>query len=111
LPSVSITTTAVGNGLPGVPYAATVSATGGALPYRWNISVGTLPPGLSLNASSGQITGTPSASGVFPFTVQVSDFNAVVATKNLTITIGAGQLLTITTASLPDGALNQTYSQ
>lgn len=111
LPAVSITTTAVGNGLPGVPYSATVSATGGALPYRWSISAGTLPPGLSLNAASGQITGTPSASGVFPFTVQVTDFNAVVATKNLTITIGAGQLLTITTASLPDGALNQTYSQ
>src|SRR5205814_6873139 len=70
-----------------------------------------LPPGLSLNAASGQITGTPSASGVFPFTVQVTDFNAVAAIRNLTITIGAGQLLTITTASLPDGTLNQTYSQ
>jgi len=111
LPAVSITTAALGSGLPGVPYAGTVSANGGALPYRWSISAGTLPPGLSLNAASGQITGTPSASGVFPFTVQVTDFNAVTATKNLTITIGAGQLLTITTTSLPDGALNQTYSQ
>ena len=111
LPAVSITTTAVGNGLPGVPYSATISATGGALPYRWSISAGTLPPGLSLNATSGQITGIPSASGIFPFTVQVIDFNAVAATRDLTITIGAGQLLTITTASLPDGAVNQTYSQ
>jgi len=111
LPSVSITTTALGNGLPGVPYADTVSATGGSLPYRWSISAGTLPPGLSLNATSGQITGTPSASGVFPFTVQVTDSLAGIATRNLTITIGAGQLLTITTASLPDGSLNQTYSQ
>jgi len=41
----------------------------------------------------------------------VIDSLAGTATKNLTITIGAGQLLTITTASLPDGALNQTYSQ
>jgi len=111
LPAVSITTSALGNGLPGVSYADTVTATGGSLPYRWTVSAGALPPGLSLNATSGQITGIPSVSGVFPFTVQVIDSLAGTATKNLTITIGAGQLLTITTASLPDGALNQTYSQ
>jgi len=43
--------------------------------------------------------------------VQVLDSLASVATKNLIVTIGAGQLLSITTASLPDGAVNQTYSQ
>jgi len=111
LPSVSITTTGLANGLPGVPYSDFVTANGGSLPYRWGVSAGTLPPGLSLNATSGQITGTPSVSGVFPFTAQVIDSLAGTATKTLTITIGAGQLLTITTASLPDGALNQTYSQ
>ena len=111
LPAVSITTTALVAGLPGVPYSDFVTANGGSLPYRWSVSAGTLPPGLSLNAASGQITGIPSASGVFPFTVQVLDSLASVATKNLIITIGAGQLLSITTASLPDGAVNQTYSQ
>jgi hypothetical protein len=111
LPAVSITTAGLANGLPGVPYADTVAATGGSLPYRWIVSLGALPAGLSLNATTGQITGVPTASGVFPFTVQVSDFLGGTASKNLTITIGGGQLLTITTASLPDGALNQTYSQ
>ena len=111
LPSVSISTTALANGLPGVPYSDFVTAAGGSLPYRWSVSVGALPPGLSLNATSGQINGVPSASGVFPFTVQVIDSLAGAATKNLTITIGAGQLLTITTTSLPDGVVNQTYSQ
>lgn len=111
LPAVSITTTSLVSGLPGVPYSDTVAATGGSLPYRWSVSAGSLPPGLSLNATSGQITGVPSASGVFPFTVQVIDFLTGTATKDLTITIGAGQLLTITTAFLPDGGVNQPYSQ
>ncbi|HSP67795.1 MAG TPA: putative Ig domain-containing protein [Bryobacteraceae bacterium] len=111
LPAVSITTSALANGLPGVPYSDTVVATGGSLPYRWSVATGALPPGLGLNATSGQIAGTPSASGVFTFTVQVIDFLAGTATKTFSITIGAGQLLTITTTSLPDGGLNQPYSQ
>jgi hypothetical protein len=111
LPAVSITTSALANGLPGVPYSDTVVATGGSLPYRWSVSAGALPPGLGLNATSGQIAGTPSASGVFTFTVQVIDFLTGIATKTFSITIGVGQLLTITTTSLPDGGLNQPYSQ
>ncbi|HEY2846101.1 MAG TPA: Ig domain-containing protein, partial [Bryobacteraceae bacterium] len=111
LPAVSITTAALANGLPGVSYQAAVAATGGSLPYHFSVSIGSLPPGLTLNAASGQITGIPAASGVFPFTVQVLDSLAGTATKNFTITIGAGQLLTITTTSLPDGAVNQAYAQ
>jgi hypothetical protein len=111
LPTVSITTAALPSGLPGVSYVATVTGSGGSLPYRWIVSTGALPPGLSLSASSGQITGIPTTSGVFPFTIQVIDFLAATANKNFTITIGAGQLLTITTASLPDGQQNQPYSQ
>jgi hypothetical protein len=110
-PAVSITTASLPNGSPGVFYAATVSATGGALPYTWTVSVGNLPTGLSLNATNGQITGNPSAQGAFQFTIQVTDFGGSIATKAFTITIGVSQLLTITTTSLPNGTLNQPYSQ
>ena len=110
-PAVSISTASLPNGTPGVSYAATVSATGGALPYTWSVSAGSLPAGLSLNPTTGQITGVPSTQGAFQFTIQVTDFGGSIATKVFTITIGAGQALAITTAALPDGTLNQPYSQ
>jgi hypothetical protein len=46
-------------GSPGTAYTATLSATGGVAPYTWSIASGTLPTGLSLNSSTGVISGTP----------------------------------------------------
>lgn len=57
----------------GTPYSFQLAATGGAGPYRWSLSSGSLPPGLQLDSATGLITGTSSAiGGSFPFTVQVS---------------------------------------
>src|SRR5205814_3694785 len=52
------------------PYNRTLAASGGTPPYYWSVSVGALPAGLSLNASSGAIAGAPSAAGLFTFTAQ-----------------------------------------
>src|SRR5262245_59266264 len=54
-------------------YSQMVSASGGTQPYTWSISAGALPDGLSLNTSSGAITGTPTTAGTPSFTVQVVD--------------------------------------
>lgn len=55
-----------------VPFSTfTLTATGGNTPYTWSISAGALPTGLSLNSSTGQITGTPTAGGTFNFTPHV----------------------------------------
>jgi hypothetical protein len=54
-------------------YAATLTARGGAAPYAWSITQGALPAGLALNPATGAITGTPAASGIANFTVQVLD--------------------------------------
>ncbi len=110
-PAVSITTTSLPNGSPGVAYSASLSASGGALPYTWSVSSGSLPPGLGLNASTGQIGGVPATQGSFQFTIQVVDFGGNVASKAFTIVIGTVQPLTITTSSLPSATLNQPYSQ
>ena len=56
----------------GVPTAFVIEATGGLPPYRFEITEGALPPGLVLS-ESGQITGTPTTSGTFAFTVRVRD--------------------------------------
>jgi hypothetical protein len=111
---LSITTTSLPQGVPNVPYtpavsgATTLQAGGGQGPYTWAITAGNLPAGLSLNASSGLISGTPTANGLFNFTAQVTDAGQRTATKQLSILIG--QPLVITTTTLPDGTVGGTYS-
>lgn len=82
-----ITTSSLPNGTQGSAYSQTVSATGGTVPYTWSISVGTLPTGLSINSSSGVISGTPTGSGTSSFTVQVTDNASLTGTQVLSITI------------------------
>jgi hypothetical protein len=54
-------------------YDAQLSATGGiGAPYTFELSLGALPPGLTLSTSGG-LTGTPSAKGAFMFTVRATD--------------------------------------
>ena len=108
---VTITTASLPSGPQNVPYSATITGAGGSVPYHWSVSAGNLPPGLVLDQSSGRISGTPTTEGAFRFTVQVTDFLGGTATKVFTIVIGNIQPLTITTISLPGGALNQAYSQ
>lgn len=107
--ALSITTASLPAGNVGSVYNQTVSATGGKTTYTWSIISGALPAGLSLNASTGIITGTPTTAGTSSFTVQVADVNAVTATKALSIAIN--NVPVISTVSLPDGYLNTVYSQ
>ncbi|MGA8087139.1 MAG: putative Ig domain-containing protein [Terracidiphilus sp.] len=60
--ALTITTTSLPNGQVGSAYSATLAASGGTSPYMWTLTSGSLPTGLSLNASAGTITGTPTAS-------------------------------------------------
>ncbi|MDQ4133866.1 MAG: Ig domain-containing protein [Actinomycetota bacterium] len=71
----------------GVSYATGVFADGGIPPYRWSFVGGQLPPGLSLTASPGRITGTPTTPGTFAFTLRVTDNGGQSATRTFTITV------------------------
>jgi putative Ig domain-containing protein len=109
--SPSITTTSLPNATPGTVYSATLQATGGTTPYNWTISVGTLPAGLTLVASTGVISGTPTTAGTVSFSVQVSDAANNTATKALSIIVGAAaQSPSVTTTSLPAATTGTVYS-
>ena len=107
-PSCLITTSSLPGGLTGVAYSATVATSGCAAP-AFSISVGSLPTGLSINASTGVISGTPSGT-TESFTVAVADANGN-PTAPLSITITTPVVCTITTTSLPNGTIGTAYSQ
>ena len=71
----------------GVAYLQTLAATGGSPPYVWTLTSGSLPAGLALS-SSGVISGIPSSTGAFQFTVQAADSFAVTASLKVTLTVG-----------------------
>ena len=83
---LEITTTSLLAGKEGIGYSATLAAAGGTTPYAWTWS-GTLPGGLSLDAATGVISGTPTAAGSYDFTVQVDDNDSQVDTQALNISI------------------------
>ncbi len=96
------------------PYAAVVGGSGGTTPYTWSLASGSpaLPAGLSLNATTGVIVGTPTALETTTpiFRLQDASSPAGVIQKSLTISIlTTPQTLSMTTASLPRGVINQPY--
>jgi uncharacterized protein YhjY with autotransporter beta-barrel domain len=71
--TIAVSPAALPNGTLGVPYSQTVNASGGTAPYAYTVTSGALPAGLSLNTSTGAITGTPTASAPANFTIRATD--------------------------------------
>jgi hypothetical protein len=73
--ALSIDTAALPDAVEFQPYSQQLVASGGTAPYHWLGTAGAFPPGLTLS-DSGLLSGVPSASGAFSFTVQVTDSGA-----------------------------------
>lgn len=84
---LAISTTALANGALGVAYSQTLMATGGVAPLTWALTGGSLPPGLTFNPAASSISGTPTAVGVFNFSVTVTDSMGAQDTQLLALTI------------------------
>ena len=89
---LAISTTSLGNGVVSQTFNTTIKVTGGNASYAFTVSTGSLPAGLTLAASTGVISGTPSTAGSSTFTVKVTDSSSPVqtATQSYTLTISAG---------------------
>ena len=102
----------IGGSLPpgenGIAYSSGLSASGGTAPYTWTVPSGTLPTGTSINSSTGVISGTPSAPGVFTFTVRATDSASVPQDFPTSITIAAA--VDISTSTFPGGIVGVFYS-
>jgi hypothetical protein len=107
-----ITTSSLPDGEVGVAYSETLAASGGLPPYSWAVIAGSLPAGLSLNSSTGEISGTPTAYGTSNFTVEVTDSQGSPDSDTQALSIYvAPEDLVITTTSLPDGTEGVAYSE
>jgi hypothetical protein len=114
---LSIQTTSLSGGQLSTAYAQYISVTGGTTPYTAQVSSGSLPPGLSLatcNSCSGyfSLSGTPSQTGTYSFTVKVTDSEnpTVSVSQAYSVTIGSSSLSQCTHDGSGNAILNGHYA-
>ncbi|HAM45120.1 MAG TPA: hypothetical protein DCM67_08905, partial [Propionibacteriaceae bacterium] len=105
-PAPEITTSALPAGVVDDSYSATLAADSGRAPFTWSATG--LPTGLSVNAATGVISGTPTATGTASVQLTVTDKNGKTDTATISLTIGGAA--SVTTTSLADGLVGEEYS-
>jgi len=94
--STTITSGTAAYGEVGLPFGFQVTAIGGTAPYTFSLASGSnaLPTGLSINASTGQISGTPTTNSGSPYSgvvVQAKDTLGATGTQSMSFTISASR--------------------
>ncbi len=112
-PTIAVAPGSLPPGTFGASYNETITALGGTGPYTFAVTSGSLPGGLTL-ATGGALTGTPTASGTFNFTVTATDASTgtgpYTAAQAYTLTIGA-PTIAVSPGSLTSGTVGTSYSQ
>jgi hypothetical protein len=108
-PLVITSTSPLADGAVGLAYSQTLAASGATPPYTWSVAAGTLPDGLQLSPG-GAIQGTAMQAGTFNFTAKVTDNSAFGISATAPFQLRVKNFLTITTASVPAGAIGSAYS-
>ena len=98
------------NGTVGIPYPAQSipAVTGGIGPYTYSAPAASLPPGLTFNPTTREITGTPTLAGTYTIPVTVTDGDGKTITTNYTLVVG--NPLVLPPATLADGNVNVGYT-
>ena len=109
-PPATMTPPSLVDGTVGTSYSQNLNVTGGSLVYSFAIVANSLPPGLTLSAANGLISGTPTTTGTYSFLVRATAQNGCTVTRAYTITIDCGTL-TLDPATLPSVVIGTSYSQ
>lgn len=99
-------------GVVGTPYTTTIGTSGGTAPLKLTLLSGSLPAGLSFNATTGVISGTPTAPGTSSFVLQLTDSSdvpyTVTAAKQIVVT-APGTALLVVGGNPPSGTVGTPY--
>jgi hypothetical protein len=107
--AITIAATSLPPGYTQSQYFQTLAAAGGTSPYSWSVTGGALPAGLSLQPTTGTLSGIPTVTGTFDFTVTITDSNSATANQQFSISVGQGFGIT-TAPSLPGVMAGVAYS-
>jgi hypothetical protein len=77
----------------GATYYSVLSASGGSVPYKWVVTSGNVPPGLTLSGAGG-LSGTATSAGTWVFSAQVSDNVSTALSKSFSMTVIPAAALT-----------------
>ena len=107
---------ALAAGVVGVPYSGTsISASGGVGTISYAVTMGTLPAGLTIDAATGAITGTPTAAGFgsanFTVTATAATAGSVSSSYTITVAAPAVVLTPASGAALSAGTVGTSYSE
>ncbi len=104
-------------GTVGVAFDETIAGSGGASPYSFGVTSGTLPAGLTLTAA-GVLAGTPTTAGSSTFTVRATDAAACFGAVSYSVVIAAAPVpppacgtITLSPATLPGGRVGIAFNE
>ncbi|MFN7564995.1 MAG: putative Ig domain-containing protein, partial [Prosthecobacter sp.] len=110
-PVITVNPTSLAGMAAGSPYSQTISASGStATPFTYTVQSGTLPAGLTLNSSTGLISGTPTSLTTAIFTIRATDANGCFGSRPYTITPTCGTI-TLSPVSMPGATVGTSFSQ
>ena len=100
------------NGTAGSPYNGSITASGGVEPYNYSVSSGTLPAGLTLDSTTGALSGTPEMAGTFNFTMTATGSGRCPGSRDYALVI-ACRTINVTPANpnLPPGSAGAAYNR